>query len=77
MSTIRLFPTGGFVMHRVELGGYKGRFSAWFNEKRVLVDAEQFVSTTRNQTRAVKRDGPCWQALAAKGKTAVLPALAE
>lgn len=76
MTTIRTFSNGGFVMHRVELSGYKGRFSAWFSEKRVLVDAEQFVSNGSNVTRGVKRDGPCWKALEARGAAAKLPAVA-
>lgn len=76
METIRLFHTGGFVMHRVELSGYKGRFSGWFSEKRVLVDAEQFVNGS-SATRSVKRDGPCWKALETRGANATLPTTAE
>jgi hypothetical protein len=34
------FAGGGFVLHRIELPGMSGRYSAWFATDATLVDAE-------------------------------------
>jgi len=37
------FQTGGFVIHRIVLNGFQGRFSAWYDSTGKLLDAEQFI----------------------------------
>lgn len=39
------FPNGGFVIHKIEIKGYKGKFSAWYNPQKQLIDFEQIVPT--------------------------------
>jgi hypothetical protein len=60
----------GFVIHKIVLPGYSGRFSAWFDKDRKLVDAEQFDRLDR--TRAVKKHGPAWGGIEKIGQTVKL-----
>lgn len=54
------FPSGGFVLHRVNVGA--SRYSAWFDAKGALVDAQSMPNG-----RGVKAQGPVWQELARVG----------
>ena len=53
------FSTGGYVVHRIT-GPFKGRVSAWFDKKGVMLDAEQILPGAADG-RPVKRDGPMWR----------------
>ena len=41
MTTVQklVFPSGGFVLHKVRLIGTPRRFSAWYDEQGVLIDS--------------------------------------
>lgn len=45
------FQDGGFALHRVELFGYKGRFSAWYDAAGELLDCEQITHSFPNGRR--------------------------
>lgn len=49
---IARFEDGGFALHRVELFGHKGRFSAWYDAAGELLDCEQVTFSFPNGRRA-------------------------
>jgi hypothetical protein len=63
------FHDGGYVVHKIILGGYKGRFSAWFDKSRTLLDAEQLIG---DKSRPVKRNGPAWSEVQRIGESVKL-----
>ena len=63
---ISRFTTGGFVIHKMLLQNYKGRFSAWYDEEGKLLDAEQLFDHMHE--RSVVKGGPIWQRLQEVGK---------
>ena len=68
------FPDGGFVLHKVTLPSCDGRFSAWYDAKGTLIDAEGIYQRGFLYTvRPVKRFAHCWQQLAVIGKRYVQP----
>jgi hypothetical protein len=70
------FPDGGFVLHRIVFASENGRFSAWFDARGKVLDAECLFTHWRNgQTvsRPVKKDGPIWRMLRTVGARYVQP----
>lgn len=59
---IAFFPAGGFVAHGLMIGS--SRYSAWYDADGTLKDAER---VTPRAAFPVKRGGPAWQHLAARG----------
>jgi hypothetical protein len=55
---IARFENGGFALHRVELFGYKGRFSAWYSATGELLDCEQITFSSPNGRKAPKGAKP-------------------
>ena len=49
------FEGGGFVIHKIRLESYAGRFSAWFDAKGDLVDAEQIDVLDRSRRVTTKQ----------------------
>lgn len=41
------FSNGGFVLHKVEIEGYKGCFSAWYNKNGELLEWERRICINR------------------------------
>lgn len=71
---IKMFHTGGFVLHKVHLPIARRSpqyYSAWFDKDRNLLDAEGF-SNTGSQIN-VKVGGQVWEALMAVGNHVILP----
>ena len=69
---IARFENGGFVLHRVGLVGYKGRFSAWYSAAGELLDCEQITFGFPNGRKApegakigLARLGPIYRGAAA------------
>jgi hypothetical protein len=72
----RTFPDGGFVLHRITFASENGRFSAWYDTRGTVLDAEQVITsrfTGRPASRHVKKDGPVWRMLRAVGARYVEP----
>ena len=59
---ISQFTTGGYVIHKITIAGYKGRFSAWYDKDGKMLNAEQLFNH-RFGGRNVKRGGPAWHLL--------------
>lgn len=55
----------GFVLHKVMLKETSGHFSAWFDEKGQIIDAEQILLKGE---RPVRRNGPTWKKLQRIGR---------
>lgn len=60
---IAQFSNGGFVLHRVSVVGYKGRFSAWYDAAGALLDCEQIAPGFPNGRRAPSGARPSLEAL--------------
>ena len=43
------FANGGFVIHKIRIEPFAGRFSAWFDASGALLDAEQIDALNRSR----------------------------
>ena len=43
------FANGGFVIHKIRIEPFAGRFSAWFDATGALLDAEQIDALNRSR----------------------------
>lgn len=59
------FPDGGYVLHAIVLGEYKGKFSAWFSADGKIHDAQQVIGS---RERPVKHNGRAWKQLQSYGR---------
>jgi hypothetical protein len=59
------FAEGGFVAHKVTIGGSRSRFSAWFSASGALIDAER-IDTLR-RSFGVRPGSAAWRELERKG----------
>ena len=57
------FANGGFVIHKIRIEPFAGRFSAWFDATGALLDAEQIDALNRSR-RVTSRQ---WSRLASVG----------
>lgn len=67
----RVFPDGGFVLHKITSPQFAGRVSAWFAADGTLLDAQQ--CDVCNRWRDVKRGGTAWSVVQVVGKRYVTP----